>query len=319
MKKQQNSYNLRVSVLQQCQCHCPYCLPVKLFNVKKKSWLSVENYSLIAKALSFFNIKKIRFTGGEPLLRVNFFDIVKSFVSEMKNVQIGMTTNGHYLGKKLFLIKKTGISSVTIHMDSLNNKKNNIIMGKCDLNKLFKDLKLAKKILDEVKINVVVQRGVNDDELINFLFFSLKLGIQVRFIELMDTGISQSYIKKVFISKKEILKKILLKGSIEKIGRKNIEDPSVLYKFNPINVVFGVIASETEKFCFQCNRLRLSSEGNIYGCLYQDNKISLIKALKSGANEHQIKDLVSFVLKKKRSFHPSVEKTNNFSMAHTGG
>ena len=286
---------------------------------RKGDWLSLLSYGTIAKAFAPLNIAKVRFTGGEPLLRPDFSEIVGVFSKHMPSTKLAVTTNGHHLGQKLLSLKSSGLSSITAHIDSLDGEKYKKLMGKYELCELLDSIDVANQEMMEVKINMVVQKGVNDDELIDFLKYSIKTGVQVRFIELMNTGSAKQYTNRVFMSKADILDKLTLAGAVEKIGRAKAEDPAVLYKFKPMDVIFGVIASETEKFYFDCNRLRLSAEGSISGCLYQGDKMSLSKALQKGAGEYEIRNMLSEAINAKRSFHPTIAATSGFSMSQIGG
>jgi cyclic pyranopterin phosphate synthase len=237
----------------------------------------------------------------------------------MKKTKLAITTNAYLFKKKMSQMKKSGIYSVNIHIDSLIHNKYRYITKRNALDKILESISFGKEKFKNIKINSVIQNGFNDDEIIDFLNFSKKNKIQVRFLELMNTGLSSRYIKNKFFSKAELLKRISLFGNVEKIGRKNPEDPAVLYEFVPMKVIFGIIASETEKFCFNCNRLRLSANGDIFNCLYQKEKFPILNLIKNKYdNDYIFNKFFSFVGKKK-SFHPSITSGRNFSMSEIGG
>lgn len=309
------AYTLRVSVLDACQLRCRYCLPTSLGLIKKSSWLTLLQYEHIAEALKPFSIEKIRFTGGEPLLRPELPAIVKIFSTILSSVECALTTNGlRFVALKQALID-AGISSVTFHIDTLRADRYPLIMGDGDLLLVLKSLDHAQKSGLKVKLNVVIQKGVNDDEIKEFLLFSKQYGVMVRFIELMNTGSAKEYVRDTFMSGEEILHEVSKYWSIAPVGRPDVHAPAELFLVHELDLQFGLIASDTRPFCQACNRLRLSADGHLRTCLYepQGHKLDFSVGL-------SLYEQIAGVVSKKTSYHPlNHKKRQNFSMAQIGG
>lgn len=308
-------HSLRVSVLEHCQLRCAYCLPEAYLGFAKKEWMSLEHYEKVARVLARFSIKKARFTGGEPLLRKELPQIIEKFSHAMPKARLALTTNGQRFSFMAEALLNAGLQTITLHVDSLKEQSYVQLMGKGELKIALKSLELAQNLGFSVKINVVVQRDLNDNELVDFLVFSKQHGVQVRFIELMDTGSARDFVAKHFISGREIREK-LSPLDIKAEGRLELSDPAKLFYASKLGVTFGLIASDTEPFCDACDRLRLSADGRIYTCLYDPNG----SALSLDKEEETIFLEASQKIKNKESLHPSQKKTRRlFSMSELGG
>jgi cyclic pyranopterin phosphate synthase len=188
-------------------------------------------------------------------------------------------------------------------------------MGADSPSRILDVARAAKQKVEQVKLNCVIQRGKNDDEIGDFLALSAREGFEVRFIELMNTGSAVEYTREVFIAGREIV----ARAGGTPLPRRHPSDPAALYR-SADGVVFGVIASDTEPFCSQCDRLRLTADGRLRGCLYQPNGIPLGAALKAGASREAIEALIDSGLDDKRSYHPLTAPSRvAFSMADVGG
>lgn len=302
-------------MLEQCQLRCNYCEPGAFSLAAKKSWLSVSQYEKIARALARFSFKKIRFTGGEPLLRPDLPFIIEQFSKAMPQALLAITTNGQrFLATAPHLVEK-GLHTITFHVDSLIDDRYQTLMGKGELKKALLALEFAQSLGLKVKINCVVQRGLNDDELIAFLKFSQSSGIPVRFIELMDTGSAREFVRKHFMSGRDIIKSLEPLGVIP-VEREHPSDPARLFFASLLGVTFGLIASDTEPFCSDCDRIRLSANGRLYTCLYEPGGEALIL----GAEEELLHAQIERKIGAKESWHPSIPKPRRlFSMSQTGG
>lgn len=193
-------------------------------------------------------------------------------------------------------------------------------MGNGDIESLLHFLPEIKSSLSELKINVVLQKGVNDDELTDFIAFSLQSGIEIRFIELMNTGSAKAYVYKTFLSGAAAIDILRKRFDIKAIGRRKASDPASLYEIPSYNLKFGLIASDTQPFCENCNRLRLNAQGELRGCLYQPNGVALGSMLRKEASTHDLKEAIQTAVAGKRSFHPTASASKyEFSMAEIGG
>ncbi len=223
-----------------------------------------------------------------------------------------MTTNGTRLLEQATSLRAAGIDRATVHLDTLRRDRQEALMGKGSPEQVQEGIAVARRTFDEVKLNVVVQRGRNDDELAGFLRWSARTGVQVRFIELMRTGSANDVVDDVFMAGREV---------VQRLGprpRREASDPAALFERD--GVIFGVIASDTESFCSTCDRLRLTADGRLRGCLYESGGVPLGEALRCGASRDDVAALFSAGVNGKRSFHPSTTETRvPFSMADVGG
>ncbi|USN50609.1 MAG: radical SAM protein [Myxococcales bacterium] len=308
-----SSYTLRISVLENCQLRCNYCDPPQKFSNQK---LSLSSYQKLACALQTIPIEKIRFTGGEPLLRKELPSIVEIFSEYFPGSKRALTTNGLLFTKRAQSLWQAGLRHITFHLDSLNESRYANLMGKGSVASVLNAIEKAQAIGFETKLNMVVQQSNNDDELLDFLLMAKKYKLEVRFIELMNTGSAQDFVKENFLSGKKIIEKIKSYGEVIAMPRKHASDPAQQFYFSALNVNFGLIASDTQPFCENCNRLRLSASGKLYGCLYDSVGVDLLKE-----DEKKLEACIKQSVENKESFHPSLNKHRRrlFSMSQTGG
>ncbi|HXW53331.1 MAG TPA: radical SAM protein, partial [Myxococcota bacterium] len=305
------AYTLRVSVLEQCQLRCNYCLPEgNLLHGKKHDWLTIAQYQTIAHALKPLEVEKVRFTGGEPLLRSDLHEIMHVFRKCLGNSQIALTTNGLRFSHCMRDLISAGLDQVTFHLDTLREDRYEGLMGKGTVRTVLENIDKAVLSNLTVKINVVVQKNVNDDELVDFLLLSQSMPVKVRFIELMNTGSAKTYVKDVFVSGQEILKKIEAHSKVIPLGRPKKSSPAETYLAEKLGVKFGLIASDTQPFCANCNRLRLSADGRLRTCLYEPFGQKL-----SASVGDKLSEEISAIVARKTSFHPLIRKNRqDFSM-----
>jgi cyclic pyranopterin phosphate synthase len=311
---------LRVSLLEQCQYDCGYCRPGSVVGPTHAArWLRAADYERLASLFGALGVHKVRFTGGEPLLRPDVVDVVRAFRTALPGRELALTTNGQRLPSLLEPLATAGLDRATVHVDSLRPERYRTLMGDGVVGEVLAGVLAARDRLRAVKLNVVVQRGRNDDELLDFLSWSQRTGVEVRFIELMNTGSAVDYTRQVFVSGAEILALVARGGPVRLRGRRHTADPAALYETSE-GVVFGIIASDTQPFCESCDRLRLTADGRLRGCLYEQAGVPLGAALKAGASDDDLRAMLELGLARKRSHHPlRVDRTHAFSMADTGG
>lgn len=311
-------YSLRVSVLEQCNLACGYCNPGSVTPPSaREKWLSPSSYLRLARLFRARGVVKVHITGGEPLVRADVVDIVASFKEGMPDADLALTTNALRLNAKMIDdLARAGLRRVTVHLDTLRDDRYRALMGDGSPGAVLEAAAHARAAFGSlVKMNVVVQKDRNDDELADFLAMSSRTGIEVRFIELMNTGSADAYTRAVFIPGRDVVARL----GAQPVARRHASDPAALYR-SPDGVVFGVIASDTEPFCSDCDRLRLTADGRLRGCLYQSGGIPLGAALASGASDETIGALLDAGLDDKRSWHPLVAAHRvPFSMADVGG
>ncbi len=310
-------YSLRISVIDNCQLRCGYCLPDgKLNPLKKHQWLSIAQYQKVAEALWHLPIDRIRFTGGEPLLRKDLPAIIAVFAKKFA-VPLAVTTNGlRFITMQSDLVG-AGLSAVTFHLDTLKQEKYPLLMGQGEVATVINAMKAAQDAGLLVKINVVVQKGLNDDELVDFLFFSKTHDVEIRFIEQMNTGSARKFVAETFMSGREILDRCARSTNVIELSRRHRSAPAERFLAEDIGVEFGLIASDTRPFCDNCDRLRLSANGRMRSCLYEPMGQSL--ELETLSDEELMRHIKATVAAK-RSFHPALKSMRaDFSMADVGG
>lgn len=315
------SYSLRVSLLEQCQLRCGYCMPGAVNPYTDRTrWLDASVYERLASLLARRGVEKVRFTGGEPLLRDDVADIVAAFRRGLPGADLALTTNGQRLDRHLDGLARGGLHRVTVHLDTLREDRYQALMGPGSPGDIIQKVVEASKRLREVKLNVVVQQGLNDDELLAFLALSAELSVEVRFIELMDTGSAPEHVRRTFVSGRDIVERIRASRPVSAIARRRESDPAALYRCDDDGTVFGLIASDTQPFCASCDRLRLTADGRLRGCLYEPGGVPLGRALQEGADDERLLALIDGGLDDKRSWHPTeaIERPA-FSMADVGG
>jgi len=314
-------YALRVSLLEQCQLRCRYCMPgsVQPYTARDR-WLSPDEIARVVTLLRARGLHKVRLTGGEPLLRDDVVDVVAALRAPIGDGELALTTNGVLLSSKLDALREAGLARVTVHIDTLRDDRYEALMGTgASPGAIVDAVARARATLDDVKLNVVVQRGANDDELLSFLALSRTLSVEVRFIEQMNTGSAQGYVRETFMSGRDIVDTIARAVGARARPRRHASDPAALYVTDD-DVTFGVIASDTEPFCADCDRLRLTSDGRLRGCLYESTGAPLGALMKAGASDAQLAALIDVALTDKRSHHPLVARDRApFSMADVGG
>lgn len=264
---------LRVQLLDGCNYRCHYCMPENPQFSKADSWLKPQELQDIVFQLHDRGVDELRLTGGEPLLRPEFMDIAQR-LSQKTWRRYGITTNAEKLSPMLGDIKKfTSIQNLNISMDSLDPVRFKSITARGNLENVLGAVHDALSLGFEVKINVVLMRGINDDEFEDFIRFSADTGVVVRFLELMRIGPNEEDFGPMMISAGEMVER--LKGLHELKPVVVPKDHTAFeYKLNH-GAHIGFIASESQSFCSTCSRLRLTSSGELRPCLFKNEGISL--------------------------------------------
>jgi len=284
--------DVRISVTDRCNFRCAYCMPKEIYNseyqfFKKNEILSFEEIIRLSKIFSSLGTKKIRLTGGEPLLRKNIHVLIK-YLKEIKNISdISMTTNGVLLSeKKAMLLKESGLNRLTVSLDTLNPENFSEISGsKYSPENVLEGINNAINAgFENIKINMVVKKNVNHKDIIPLLEKFSGTGCIVRFIEFMDVGNVNLWSKNDVFSLEDILGAISKKYHIMPLEKNYSSEVAKRWSYN--GGEFGVISSISNPFCGDCSRLRLTAEGKIFTCLFT-NKSHDIKNLlrRSESNE----------------------------------
>ena len=323
---------LRISVTDKCNYRCIYCMPKDIFGSKyqflrKSELLSYEEIIKVAKTLKPFGLKKIRLTGGEPLLRKNIERLINGLKKDALIEKVMITTNGSLLTKnKLIALKENGLDSITISLDSLSQRVGNIMNPINNSNFVSEAINDVIDIFGSVKINMVVMKEINDKEIIPMINRFIDKKIELRFIEYMDVGESNNWsLENVFTSKetKSIIGKYFnlkkLPDLIDSTSEKwSIDD-------HTLNVAF--ISSISKPFCSECNRGRLSANGNFYTCLFSDKPYNFSSYFRNEKNNLSFNDYFIKVWSNRNDQYSQLRvinkidksKKNKVEMSYIGG
>ena len=308
--------DLRVSLTDRCNFRCFYCLPNgEPPLARKDTILTFEEIERVCEIFVSLGIEKIRLTGGEPMLRRDI-EILTGKIAKLKNStpnnqnpklkDLALTTNGFSIPEKAGILKKAGIDRLTISLDSLKAEKFKEITGKDELENVLQSIEAAQKAgLNPVKINSVIVRGVNDDEIVDFARFARETDVSMRFIEFMPLDSGRGWDKNSVVSGKEIREKINKVFPLELKEKSRGAETAWKYKFaDGANGEIGIIAPVTQMFCGACSRIRLTADGQIRTCLFSNVEHNLRDVLRSGATRDEIIEFIkNVVMQKEKSHH----------------
>lgn len=276
---------LRMSITDNCNLRCKYCMPEVNENNEKHDILSSDEIYKIASDMVDLGIDKIRITGGEPLARKDSLEIIKK-VGSLNLKDFTITTNGVLLKKYASKLKEYGVKRVNISLDSLDSNKYKEITRGGDLQNVLDGIEECKKVgLTPIKINVVLIGGFNEDEIDKLINLTMEDEIYVRFIELMPIGQAKNWSIEKFISSDIILEKV---KNLKRIDCDEESSPATYYKLEGAKGKVGIINPISCKFCDRCNRLRVTYDGKLKTCLHSDDEIDLKSALDSNIDLKQL-------------------------------
>lgn len=301
--------DLRISVTDRCNFRCTYCMPLDEYEwIDKKEILTFEEIARLAKLSIEFGVEKIRLTGGEPLVRQDLPVLIEKLAALEGVEDLCLTTNGALLSERIHALKDAGLRRINVSVDSLDPDKFKRMTKRGDLNKVLEGIFAAKQAgFASIKLNAVVERGVNDDDIIPLVEFAREHGFVMRFIEYMDVGNANNWTSAKLVSKKEIINKIHARYPLREVGRDQGSAPSVEYEFVDGGGDIGVIASVTEPFCASCTRLRLTADGKFVTCLFSQLGHDVKALLRGGANDDELRAFLAS-LWQKRADRYSVER-----------
>jgi cyclic pyranopterin phosphate synthase len=240
-----------------------------------------------------FGIEKVRLTGGEPLVRKDL-DRLISRLASIGISDLTLTTNGALLADQAAALYGAGLRRINVSIDSLRPERFTALTKRGNLDDVLKGLFAAKKIgMAPIKLNAVIIRGTNDDEILDLVEFGRANGFEMRFIEYMDVGNANSWSLEKTVTKKEILDAVHSRFPVREIGRAHGSAPAVDYEFLDGAGEIGIIGSVTEPFCSSCTRVRLTADGKIVTCLFAESGFDLKRFIRSGASDDQIRSEVS--------------------------
>ncbi len=292
--------DLRISVTDRCNFRCPYCMPAEVFGerynfLNREELLSFEEIARLVRIFVRLGTTKIRITGGEPLVRAGLEHLV-GLLSEIEGVEdLTLTTNGYLLKEKARSLKQAGLERITVSLDSLDDD----IFGRMNgrgfgVQKVLDSIDEAISVgLTPVKVNTVVQKGVNDGSVIELLKYFKERQVIVRFIEFMDVGNINGWELGEVVSSKELVEKIDMEMPIEPIDKNYTGEVADRYRYRDGVGEIGFISSVTEPFCSECTRARLSTDGKLFTCLFANEGKDLRRYLRSDAKDAEIMDIIS--------------------------
>jgi cyclic pyranopterin phosphate synthase len=276
--------------------------------VESSEILSYEELFTIAQVATLKGISKIRITGGEPLVRKDLVKFVEMLSRLPGITDLSMTTNGTLLKAFAQPLFNAGLKRINISLDSLKEDKYREITRGGDLNRVWEGIEAAEKVgISPIKINMVVIKGLNDDEIINFARLTLEHSHQIRFIEYMPVGSSNGWEKEKYVSFEEMLKKIETFLPLVPVERSGECGPAKLYRFPKGKGEVGFISPLSQHFCNTCNRLRVTADGKLRTCLFSDEEIDLKSVLRKGGDEQELKSLFDLAIHHKPERHNLID------------
>lgn len=295
---------LRISVTDRCNLHCTYCYNEEMKHLPRLEILSYEEINKVVQAAVGLGIRNIRLTGGEPLVRPYISRLVE-MISKVEGINdISMTTNGTLLRNYASHLRKYGLRRVNISLDTLKPERFKAVCGSDSLTDVVAGIQAARIArLEPVKLNTVVLRGVNDDEVTDFARMTINAGWNVRFIEHMPLAeplTDESQRVTIAEITEEIEKKL---GKLEPVYVKDGKGPARYYRLPKANGTIGFISPMTECFCSECNRIRLTADGKLRPCLIDDSEVDMKEALRGGASIEELRLLIRRAVESKPERH----------------
>lgn len=306
-----NHNYLRISLTEKCNLRCTYCMPINGVPLSPKSNLmTAEEVYEIAKVFVKNGVDKIRLTGGEPLLRKDFPAIIQMLST--LNVQMSITSNAVLIDRHISDLKKYGVNDINISLDTLATDKFMHIAKRDQFKKVYENLLLLIHEGFRVKVNVVLIKGFNENEITDFIQLTKELPISVRFIEFMPFD-GNKWEKEKMISYEEVMRYVYNEFEEKDVERlvdaKN--DTTKNYKIKSYKGSFGIISSVTNPFCDSCNRIRLTANGNLKNCLFSNTETNLLAQFREGKSIEPIIQMVIMKKHKMRGGMDSMQKLEN--------
>ena len=286
--------SLRLSVTDRCNLRCQYCMPEQDYVwLPRADILTFEEIGILVDVFTGVGVDKVRLTGGEPLLRRDLADLIALLAQKTALTDLALTTNGILLADQVGALRSAGLPRITVSLDTLHADRFKALTRFDSLDLVLRGLELAASAgFDGVKVDTVVIRGVNDDELVPILKLGQRLGAEVRFIEYMDVGGATRWSMQDVVSRQEMLRR--LTAHFGPIAAVDEDSAAPADRFTlPDGTVFGIISSTTEPFCRQCDRSRVTADGLWYRCLYAAAGTDLRGPLRSGVSADGLRELIA--------------------------
>ncbi len=291
--------DLRISVTDRCNFRCVYCMPAEIFGERyeflpKPQILSYEEITRLARIFVKLGVKKVRLTGGEPLVRANVEELV-ALMSQIPGVDdLTLTTNGYLLAQKAQALKDAGLQRITVSLDTLDDAVFRQMNGRSGgTRRVLEGIHAAEEVgFHPIKINAVIMRGVNDHTVVDLARYCKEHGYIVRFIEYMDVGTRNGWKLDNVVPSQEVVRLISQEMPLEPAGRSYQGEVADRYRYVDGTGEIGVISSVTEPFCGDCTRIRLSPDGHVYTCLFASIGHDLKTPLRTGATDEEMEERI---------------------------
>ena len=298
--------DLRISVTDRCNFRCPYCMPAEIFGeayefLPRDEILTFEEISRLVAIFAGLGVTKARITGGEPLLRTDLHRLV-GMLSRIDGIDdVTLTTNGYLLAQQAQALKDAGLDRVTVSLDSLDDDVFKGMNGRgFGTRRILHAIQTAREAgLSPIKINAVVQKGVNDHTLVDLARHFKGSGCIVRFIEYMDVGNRNGWKWDQVVSAAEIVRRIDAEMPLEPLESNYPGEVAQRYRYQDGQGEIGVIASVTQAFCANCTRARLSTDGRLYTCLFASQGTDLRGPMRNGADDEELGEIITNVWRRR--------------------
>ncbi|WP_144551335.1 GTP 3',8-cyclase MoaA [Bacillus mycoides] len=323
--------DLRISVIDRCNFRCTYCMPAEVFGpdyafLQEEFLLTFDEIERLAKLFVGMGVKKIRLTGGEPLLRKDLPKLIQRLAKLDGLTDIGLTTNGIHLTKQAKALKEAGLHRVNVSLDGIEDDVFREINGRNISTKpVLKGIAAAKEAGLDVKVNMVVKKGMNDGQILPMAAYFKEQKIPLRFIEFMDVGSTNGWNFEQVITKQELIEKISQVYPIEPVDPHYFGEVAKRYRYVGSDVEVGFITSVSESFCSSCTRARISADGKFYNCLFATKGTDLRSLLREGISDTDLLQVVQNIWeyrKDRYSDERTEESANNrpkIEMSYIGG
>jgi GTP 3',8-cyclase len=314
---------IRVSVTDRCNLRCVYCMPPEgVDHIERSELLTFEEIARIVRVASRLGMWKVRITGGEPLVRKDLHVLVESLGGIPGITDICLTTNGLQLGRHAQILAGAGLHRVNVSLDSLRPERFREITRGGDLTRVIRGLEAAERAgLAPVRINVVILKGVNDDEIEDFARLTLSTNYHVRFIEWMPSGTDGAWCRDGYMPLSEAKRLVSAVAPLDPVVVGN-GGPARYFRLKGASGLIGFISPLSQHFCGSCNRLRLTAEGKLRPCLFSDSEVDLRAPLRSGATDGDIEKILCQAVFAKPETYPATVHTglcSLSSMSRIGG
>ena len=322
--------DLRISVTDRCNFRCVYCMPKEIFGpdyqyLRRDEVLTFEEITRLARIFVNHGVRKIRLTGGEPLVRRDLHLLVR-MLAEIPSLDLTLTTNGALLTRQAQALKEAGLQRVTVSLDSLDDE---VFKAMNDVDfpveRVLEGMDAATAVgLEPIKVNMVVKRGMNESSVLPMARYFREKGYILRFIEYMDVGHTNGWRMDEVVSAKEIVSLIHAEMPLEPVDPNYTGEVAERWRYKDGSGEIGVIASVTQAFCRTCNRARLSAEGKLYTCLFAVKGHDFKSLMRNGATDEEISQTVARIWNKRTDRYSELRSENTIDlpkveMSHIGG